>query len=116
MLQLNAPNSSRPLPKTATASKKFLQIVASIAAIGLVEPLIVLRIADDKDAFRILDGRLRVEALRRLGSTEALHPGAPERSLDSIRAVEMGTAGQVRCHAATSNLSVPRHPCGDPRL
>ncbi|WP_341313575.1 plasmid partitioning protein RepB C-terminal domain-containing protein [Paraburkholderia sp. IMGN_8] len=72
MLQLNALNSSRPLPKTATAGKKFLQILASIAAIGLVEPLIVLRIAGDKDAFHILDGRLRVEALRRLGSTEGL--------------------------------------------
>lgn len=71
MLPLSTLTSSRPLPKTATASKKFLQILASIASIGLVEPLIVLRIAGESDAFRILDGRLRAEALRRLDLTEA---------------------------------------------
>lgn len=71
-LRLDALHSSRPLPKNTTASKKFLQILASIAAIGLVEPLIVLRVVGDKDTFRILDGRLRVEALHRLGLNEAL--------------------------------------------
>ncbi|CAE6820730.1 MULTISPECIES: plasmid partitioning protein RepB C-terminal domain-containing protein [Paraburkholderia] len=72
MLQLDALVSSRHLPNNATSTKKFLQILASVATVGLVEPLIVARIADDEGMFRILDGRLRVEALRRLHSTEAL--------------------------------------------
>ncbi|RZF23423.1 RepB plasmid partition [Paraburkholderia sp. UYCP14C] len=72
MLQLNALESTRPLPDTATSSRKFLQILASIATIGLVEPLIVVRVERDDDRFRILDGRLRIEALRRLGMNEAM--------------------------------------------
>ncbi|MGF6596330.1 ParB-like chromosome segregation protein Spo0J [Paraburkholderia sp. GAS448] len=72
MLQLDALDSSRALPKTATSGQKFLQILASIAAIGLVEPLIVVRINGTGKAFRILDGRLRVEAMQRLGLNEAL--------------------------------------------
>jgi hypothetical protein len=72
VLQLDALCSSRPLPHTATLNRKFLQILASVATVGLVEPLIVVRGADKEAAFRILDGRLRVEALRRLGLTEAL--------------------------------------------
>jgi ParB-like chromosome segregation protein Spo0J len=72
MLQLNALESSRPLPHTATSSKKFLQILASLATIGLVEPLIVVRVEGDDDRYRILDGRLRIEALRRLNATEAM--------------------------------------------
>ena len=72
MLELNALDSSRALPNTATSGKKFLQILASIAKIGLVEPLIVVRVEDREKSFRILDGRLRVEALRRLGVSQAL--------------------------------------------
>jgi len=71
VLQLDVLRSTRPLPGTATASKKFLQILASVATVGLVEPIVVARIADSQSTFRILDGRLRVEALRRLSITEA---------------------------------------------
>jgi ParB-like chromosome segregation protein Spo0J len=72
MLRLDALVSSRNLPNNATATKKFLQILASISTVGLVEPIMVARIADDGHRYRILDGRLRVEALRRLGLIEAL--------------------------------------------
>ncbi|MFM0305999.1 plasmid partitioning protein RepB C-terminal domain-containing protein [Paraburkholderia sediminicola] len=72
MLQLDALVSSRPLPHNVIKSRKFLQILASISTVGLVEPVIVARIADDEGRFRILDGRLRVEAVRRLNSTEVL--------------------------------------------
>jgi ParB-like chromosome segregation protein Spo0J len=72
ILKLDALSSPRRLPNTATLNKKFLQILASIATVGLVEPLIVVRMEDEGNKFRILDGRLRVEALHRLGSTEAL--------------------------------------------
>ncbi|SMG39571.1 plasmid partitioning protein RepB C-terminal domain-containing protein [Paraburkholderia susongensis] len=72
MLQLDALVSSRHLPNNVTSSRKFLQILASISTVGLVEPVVVARIADDESRFRILDGRLRVEAVRRLNSTEVL--------------------------------------------
>ncbi|WNC95045.1 plasmid partitioning protein RepB C-terminal domain-containing protein [Paraburkholderia sp. FT54] len=72
VLQLGALHSSSALPKNVASGKKFLQILASIAVIGLVEPLIVARIKDNAGGFRILDGRLRVEALRRLGLDDAL--------------------------------------------
>lgn len=72
MLQLDALVSSRPLPNIATSTKKFLQILASISTVGLVEPVIVVRITDDESRFRILDGRLRVEAIRRLGLRDVL--------------------------------------------
>ncbi|MPW08638.1 RepB plasmid partition [Paraburkholderia sp. CNPSo 3155] len=72
VLDLNALESPRPLPTTATSSTKFLQILASVATIGLVEPVIVVRVEGNGDRFRVLDGRLRIEALRRLGVNEAL--------------------------------------------
>lgn len=71
VLHLNTLESSRQLPRTATSGKKFLQILASIATVGLVEPLIVARISSSAEVFRILDGRLRIEALRRLGLEKA---------------------------------------------
>jgi hypothetical protein len=72
VLRLDALHSSRPLPGTATSSKKFLQILASIATVGLVEPLIVVPDSADIGCYRILDGRLRVEALKRLNIEEAM--------------------------------------------
>jgi len=72
VLQVSELSSPRPLPRTATAGKKFLQVLASIAAVGLVEPLIVARVHGNSKGFRILDGRLRVEALRSLHFNEAL--------------------------------------------
>jgi ParB-like chromosome segregation protein Spo0J len=72
VLELNALESSRPLPTTAMSGTKFLQILASVATIGLVEPVIVVRVEGIDDRFRILDGRLRIEALRRLGVNDAL--------------------------------------------
>jgi ParB-like chromosome segregation protein Spo0J len=72
VLRLDVLNSARALPRSAASGKKFLQILASISTIGLVEPLIVARQSGDTGTFRILDGRLRIEALRRLGLSEAL--------------------------------------------
>lgn len=72
VLSLDTLRSTRPLPITATTSRKFLQILASIATIGLVEPLVVSRVFGEDVSYRVLDGRLRLEALRRLGVHEAV--------------------------------------------
>jgi hypothetical protein len=52
------------------ASRKFLQVLALVAAVGLVEPVVVFR--TEAGRFRVLDGLLRIEALRRLGKSEVL--------------------------------------------
>ncbi|WP_233888039.1 plasmid partitioning protein RepB C-terminal domain-containing protein [Paraburkholderia flagellata] len=71
VVQISALRSTRPLPHNALSTKKFLQILASVATVGLIEPVIVTRDAVDSNIYRILDGRLRVEALRRLSRTDA---------------------------------------------
>lgn len=48
-------------------SPKYQQILASIRIEGLVEPPVVARDKDDKGKFLLLDGHLRLEALREVG-------------------------------------------------
>jgi ParB-like chromosome segregation protein Spo0J len=50
--------------------KKYSQIVRSIRAIGLVEPPVVTPDPDSTDNYFLLDGQLRVEALKDLGVAE----------------------------------------------
>lgn len=51
-------------------SAKYRQIVTSIKAVGLVESPVVIAAKDEPDVFYVLDGHLRLEALRDLGMTE----------------------------------------------
>lgn len=53
------------LPRTKD-SPKYLQILASIREVGLIEPPAILPIPDRPGYFHILDGHLRVDALREL--------------------------------------------------
>jgi len=62
----------RPLVASATHCKKFLQVLASVATLGLVEPLVVIQERDTEGYYVVLDGRLRLEALRRLGKASAI--------------------------------------------
>jgi ParB-like chromosome segregation protein Spo0J len=71
VIPISALRSTRPLPHNALSTKKFLQILASVATVGLIEPVIVTRDVVDPKTYRILDGRLRVEALRRLSRIDA---------------------------------------------
>lgn len=48
-------------------SKKYAQIRGSIKAIGLVEAPVVARNPDNPESFFLLDGHLRIEALKDLG-------------------------------------------------
>ena len=59
-----------PVEKTAKSSHKYRQIAASIREIGLVEPPAVIRDTQDTNSYLLLDGHLRIEALRDLGQTE----------------------------------------------
>lgn len=68
---LTALHHSKAVPTNITTSKKYLQIRASVEAIGLVEPLVVIPHASQHGCFSILDGHLRAEALRDLGAESA---------------------------------------------
>jgi hypothetical protein len=60
----------KSIETTAKSSHKYRQIAASIREIGLVEPPVVVRDSRDANFYLLLDGHLRVEALRDLGQTE----------------------------------------------
>jgi ParB-like chromosome segregation protein Spo0J len=51
-------------------SAKYLQIAASVREIGLVEPPIVARDRREKGKYLLLDGHLRLTALREMGEVE----------------------------------------------
>ncbi|CAG4892222.1 hypothetical protein LMG31841_01577 [Paraburkholderia saeva] len=55
-------------------SKKYGQILASVRAIGLVEPIVVIQHPAEAGAFLVIDGHVRLEALRDCGveSTDCL--------------------------------------------
>lgn len=60
------------LPTGVKDSVTYKQILSSIKAIDLVEPIVIALNRDQRDTFIILDGRMRVEALRDLGAQKAL--------------------------------------------
>lgn len=66
---INTLNSSKELPINIKHSKKFIQIMKSIKMLGLIEPVIIY-IDDKTNKIKIVDGHLRVEALKNLGETE----------------------------------------------
>jgi len=51
---------------------KYAQIVASIAEIGIIEPPVVTRDRNDPGKYLLLDGHLRIEALKDRGETEVV--------------------------------------------
>jgi ParB-like chromosome segregation protein Spo0J len=61
---------SRKLPPGYTRSAKYQQICASLQAVGLIEPLVVTQ-ADLNGRHLVLDGHVRLEALRALDFTAA---------------------------------------------
>ena len=55
---------------SALKSPKYSQIVASIREIGIIEPPVVSRDAQSRGRYILLDGHLRLEALKELGEME----------------------------------------------
>ncbi|MEK8024553.1 ParB/RepB/Spo0J family partition protein [Pseudaquabacterium rugosum] len=60
------------LPAGIKDTVKFRQIRTSVRAIGLVEPIVVTHSRDSAGSFVVLDGHMRLEALRELGAQKAL--------------------------------------------
>ena len=53
-------------------SVKYAQIAATIAEVGIIEPPVVARDAQDYDRYHLLDGHLRIDILRTRGDTEVV--------------------------------------------
>lgn len=56
--------------KNFRISHKYRQIVTSIREVGLVEPPVVVEDAKKRGTYLLLDGHLRIEALKDIGTTE----------------------------------------------
>lgn len=67
LIQLSPLKIMRPGTKE---SSKYKQILTSVRAVGLVEPPVVIGDRTHPDRYFLLDGHLRVEALKDLGITE----------------------------------------------
>ena len=63
---------SRKPPEGLALSRKFKQIVASIDAIGLIEPLTIAKADKATGMHLLLDGHIRMFALQELGFSNAL--------------------------------------------
>ena len=62
---------SKQLPTGIKRSVKYQQIRTSVSALGVIEPIVVAPESEPKGRFMVLDGHLRVEALKDLGHTVA---------------------------------------------
>jgi len=109
-LPLDVLRPHRPLVASATHCRKFLQVLASVATVGLVEPIVVVPEHDVEGRYLILDGRLRLEALRRLGKGVATCLLATEDEAYTYnRHVNRLTAGQdARMIAQAVRRGVPQ--------
>lgn len=70
LLPLSAVLPSRRTPEGLLTSRKFKQIIASIEAVGLIEPLSVGK-PDRAEQYILLDGHTRLVALKQLGFDKA---------------------------------------------
>lgn len=62
----------RDVTDTVRKTMKYNQIAASIDEVGIIEPPVVVRDAEDRNRYHLLDGHLRVDILRRRGDKEVV--------------------------------------------
>lgn len=65
-------HATRPLPTSIRDSVKYRKVRASISAVGLVEPLVVIPHPAHQGGYQVLDGHLRLLLLQELELTSAL--------------------------------------------
>lgn len=69
-LQIDQIVTIKVISPAARKSRKYLQILASIREVGIIESPVVSRDPHTSNKYILLDGHLRVEALKELGETE----------------------------------------------
>ena len=68
---------TKTLPKTVDRQKKYQQVLSSVREVGVIEPVMIYPMAKGKgssgepESYMILDGHLRVRALKDLGQESA---------------------------------------------
>lgn len=62
----------KQLPATIKTSRKYVQIAASIAEVGIIEPPVVARGATGSGGFLLVDGYIRIEILKDLGASSVI--------------------------------------------
>lgn len=62
----------KAIPSALKASKKFQQILTSIREVGIIEPPAVTPDRSLKGRYLLLDGHIRVEALKEFGQTSVI--------------------------------------------
>ena len=62
---------TKKFPPTLSHTPKYRQVIASIKSVGLIEPLIVGSLDRKSGKHPLLDGHLRLSALRELGEENA---------------------------------------------
>ncbi|MCP3393911.1 ParB N-terminal domain-containing protein [Bradyrhizobium sp. CCGB12] len=70
MVQIASILPVKVIEKATKSTQKYRQIAASIREIGLVEPPVVIQDRRNPNSYLLLDGHLRIEALRDLGESE----------------------------------------------
>ena len=60
----------KPVTTAAKTSRKYKQIISSIREVGIIEPPVVTREKASSDLYILLDGHLRIEALKEIGEHE----------------------------------------------
>lgn len=70
VLKLEEVSPLKIMTDAIRVSEKFRQIVASIKEIGIIEPPVVAPRKKDQDKHLLLDGHLRIEALKEIGERE----------------------------------------------
>ena len=69
-LKLDQITAVKKLTANIQYTEKFKQIVASIKAVGIIEPPVVTPNKEHPDKYFLLDGHLRIEALKSIGGDE----------------------------------------------
>ena len=70
-LPLTAIHPIRQVKPTDAAFGKYRILLASVREVGVIEPLMVYPQRGVRDAYLLMDGHMRLKALKELGKTEA---------------------------------------------
>jgi len=71
-LDLDQITPLKKLSKSNLQSRKFQQIISSIKEVGIIEPLVVSKHSARSDRYMLLDGHMRLKALKKMGETKTV--------------------------------------------